>query len=263
MTTCMLIIDPQKDFCSPTGSLFVPGADKDMERLAKMIDNHGDTIDDIQLTLDSHYFLHIAHPLWWVNANGEHPDPFTSITKDDIEKGVWRPKNSAWQKWAVEYTTILEKNNRYALTIWPPHCIIGSEGAAIESTLYESVSNWEKKYFAIASRVTKGSNPFTEHYSAVKADCSRSDDVKTRLNSRLIDTLKSYDMILIAGEALSHCVANTIKDIVDEFSAEQIKKFVLLTDATSSVPGCEQMGQDFIDKFVAKGMQTATTITYF
>ena len=35
----LLIIDPQNDFCSPDkGSLFVPGADQDMLRLATMVD---------------------------------------------------------------------------------------------------------------------------------------------------------------------------------------------------------------------------------
>lgn len=33
----MLLIDPQQDFCNPDGSLFVPGADKDMEQAAKMM----------------------------------------------------------------------------------------------------------------------------------------------------------------------------------------------------------------------------------
>ena len=36
----LMIIDPQNDFCLKNGSLSVPGADKDMERLAKMIENN-------------------------------------------------------------------------------------------------------------------------------------------------------------------------------------------------------------------------------
>ena len=32
-----LIIDPQVDFCSPQGRLFVPGAAEDMQRLAAMV----------------------------------------------------------------------------------------------------------------------------------------------------------------------------------------------------------------------------------
>ncbi len=259
---CLLIIDPQKDFCEG-GSLAVPGATDDLKRVAKMIENHGNDIDDIQLTLDSHFFLHIAHPLWWQNTSGKCPEPFTLITKENVEKGVWKPKNPAWYDWALEYTTALEKNNRYVLCIWSPHCIIGSEGATIQLSLYEAVSNWEIKYFATASRTTKGSNPFTEHYSAVKADCPRPDDQKTGLNARFIDILKGYDTILIAGEALSHCVANTVKDVANEFNLEQVKKIVLLEDASSSVGGFEQQGQDFVNEMTAKGMQLSTTDKFF
>jgi len=33
----LVIIDPQKDFCDPNGSLFVPGAAEDMKRLASLV----------------------------------------------------------------------------------------------------------------------------------------------------------------------------------------------------------------------------------
>jgi len=36
MNVHLLIIDPQNDFSNPQGSLFVPGADDDMKRLATM-----------------------------------------------------------------------------------------------------------------------------------------------------------------------------------------------------------------------------------
>ena len=83
------------------------------------------------------------------------------------------------------------------------------------------------------------------------------------MNTDLINLLKNFDIILGAGEALSHCFANTMRDVFEQFSADQVKKFVLLKDATSSVAGCEQMGDDFINEFTAKGMQVATTTSYF
>ena len=54
MSNALMLIDCQKDFTTPTGSLFVPGADKDMERLADVIDRSGDNYDSIFLTIDSH-----------------------------------------------------------------------------------------------------------------------------------------------------------------------------------------------------------------
>jgi nicotinamidase-related amidase len=182
---------------------------------------------------------------------------------EDVKSGKWRPKNPAWTEWALQYVTALENAKRYVLCIWPPHCIIGSENHAIYPSFFNAVTRWETKYNAIAPRITKGSNIFTEHYSIVKADCPRPDDPTTRLNYDFINILKKYDDILIAGEALSHCVANTIRDVASEFSEDQIKKFVLLEDASSNVSGFEQLGIDFVKEMVAKGMRLAKTDTFF
>jgi nicotinamidase-related amidase len=262
MTVCLLVIDGQTDFMEG-GSLAVSGATKDMERVAKMLDKYGDKIDEVQLTMDSHFMMHIAHPLFWQDASGKEPAPFTLISVSDVKSGKWRPKNSAWKDWALQYVTDLDTNKRYVLCIWPPHCIIGSRGQTLVPVLFDAVTRWEIKYSAIAPRLTKGSNPFTEHYSCIRADVPRPDDSSTRLNTRFIDTLKAYDDILISGEALSHCVASSIRDVATEFSVDQIKKFVLLEDASSSVGGFEKMGTDFVTEMVGKGMRLAKTDTFF
>lgn len=263
MSTCLLSIDPQVDFCEPKGALSVPGADKDMNRLAMMVKKHGDDIDDIQITLDSHYHVHVAHSCWWQDSTGKHPDPFTLISVQDVEQGKWKPVNPDWKDWALQYVRTLEANKRYVLCIWPDHCIIGSVGQTIYPIFFDAVTGWEHKYKAIAPRTTKGSNPFTEHFSAVKADCPHPQDPGTRLNGRFIDTLKKYDNILISGEALSHCVNFTITDTANEFSEDQIKKFVLLEDSSSSVPGFEKQGEDFVNEMVAKGMRISKTTDFF
>ena len=269
---CLFAIDCQVDFCDPNGRLSVPGAHDDMTRLSSMIKKFGREIDDIQITMDSHYLVHVAHSRCWVNKKGNHPVPLflypdnkvpTPITLADIQSGEWRAYNPAFQRRYESYVESLEKIGRYALMIWPDHCIIGHPGQNLYSPFFEAVNEWEDRFFAIAKRTTKGSNPFTEHYSAVKADVEDPKDSKTRLNTDLINLLKEYDIILGAGEALSHCFANTMRDVFNEFSPEQIKKFVLLEDATSSVPGCEKMGEDFIKEYTAKGMQTAKTTTFF
>ena len=110
--------------------------------------------------------------------------------------------------------------------------------------------------------VTKGSNFWTEHYSAVQADVPDPNDPDTMLNTRLIETLERADIILLAGEARSHCLANTVRDIADNFGEENIKKMVLLSDATSDVPGFENLGESFVDEMVKRGMQISTTIDF-
>ena len=110
--------------------------------------------------------------------------------------------------------------------------------------------------------VAKGSNIYTEHYSAVQAEVPDPSDPGTQINIGLIQTLDEADVIAIAGEAGSHCLANTVRDIADNFSDESIKKLVLLTDATSPVPGFEQNQTDFINEMTARGMQLSTTTEF-
>ena len=51
----LIIIDPQNDFCDqPGAALAVPGAVKDMERLAAFITKQGKRLSAIHCTLDSH-----------------------------------------------------------------------------------------------------------------------------------------------------------------------------------------------------------------
>lgn len=260
----LLIIDPQKDFCEPSGALYVPGAENDMERLSKMIKDNVNMIDAINVTLDSHQTVHIAHPIWWTNSKGEHPTPFTLVTTTDVANGTWRATNPSMQEWSKDYVQSLEDNGRYTLCIWNPHCLIGSNGATIDDNLYEALLSWESKFRKV-NFVPKGSNFKTEHYSAVKADVEVSGDPTTMLNMQLINMLKSGHDILIAGEALDYCIANTIRDIAAEFSDEEVKRFVLLEDATSGVnaPGLEHLGQEFINDMTARGMRISTTDKYF
>lgn len=261
----LLIIDPQNDFCDPAGALYVQGGEHDMARLGKMISENVDAIESINVTLDSHQTVHIAHPIWWVNSEGNHPDPFTVITLDDVNNGTWRATRPDMQDWSKDYVQTLADNKRYALCIWNPHCLIGSEGAAVHPDLYPALLEWENKFRKVKF-VTKGSNFKTEHYSAVKADVEVSGDPTTMLNMQMINLLKrTSGDILIAGEALDFCIANTIRDIADEFSEDEVKRFVLLEDATSAVnaPGLEHLGEQFVKDMTARGMRISTTDKYF
>lgn len=242
-----------------------------MSRLANMIKLHGSKIDDIRVTLDSHQRVHIAHPICWQDKDGNHPSPFTMISEADVT-GVnpkWKAYNPAWQKRQVDYVKALATGGRYILVIWPPHCLIGSVGHAVFPVLGDALNHWQDSNFGMIDFVTKGSNPFTEHYSVVKADVPDASDPTTNVNTSLIKRLEDADVILVAGEALSHCVRNSVMDIIQEFGNEYAKKFVILTDATSPVgdlPGStmfEDMGRDFIKEVTALGARTSTTTTFF
>lgn len=265
----LLIIDPQFDFCDPKGALYVGGAEKDLERLASLITRNKDRIDDIRVTLDSHQPVHIAHPICWVDASGNHPSPFTMISVQDVTGTTpkWRAFNPAWQARQVEYVKALAAGNRYVLVIWPPHCLIGTDGHRIHPILQPALREWQDQ-FAMVDYVTKGSNPFTEHYSVVKADVIDPEDPTTDLNTTFIQRLQTANEIWIAGEALSHCVANSVRDIAAEFGDEHVKKFVLLEDASSPVgdlPGStmfQEMANSFITELTQKGMRIAKTTDF-
>ena len=258
----LLIIDPQIDFCDPRGALYVPNAEHDMQRLAAMVRRLRAKIDDIHVTLDSHHFIHIAHPIFWKDSKGNPPPPFTNITRADVEEGRWTTAQPGFYRRALEYVRHLEKNGRYELTIWPPHCLIGSPGHAVTPDLFAALTEWEQR-FAVVDYVTKGSNVMTEHYSGVQADVPDPADPSTQINTRLIQTLEQADIVAIAGEARTHCVANTVRDIANAFGDDSyIAKLVLLTDAASDIPGFEAQSDAFLREMKGRGMQFSTTTEF-
>lgn len=270
----VVCIDDQNDFTDPNGSLFVKGGDQNVRRAAKLIERLRDKITDIHVTMDSHRKVDISHPLWWVDDHGNKPGPITGVTLDD--KGVFhfhdfikntkttgRTRALSARDRTMKYIRALAANGRYPHTIWPEHCLIGDEGHNLNPVLAAAIHEWEEKRYAMTNIVTKGSNPWTEHFSAVKAEVPDPEDPSTQINRSLIETLEQADIVLWVGEALSHCLANTFRDTVANFSDPSfIKKMWLATDATSSVPGFEKYGDDFIAEMTAKGMNKTTTVDF-
>lgn len=258
----LMIIDPQQDFCNPDGALSVPGAEGDMKRLAEFIRKAGRKIYDIHCTLDTHHYFDISHPVFWADGNGNRPDPFTIITKDEVQAGVWRTTNPQLQGYAGDYVGQLADNNRYPLCIWPPHCLIGTRGHGLVPELAEAFLNWERDQIGMVNFVTKGSNFKTEHYSAVQADVPDPNDPSTMLNIGLIKTLEEADLIVLAGEASSHCLKFTVEDIADTFDEKHIQKMVLLADCCSPVPGFEKQAEEFVRKMSARGMKVMPSVNF-
>lgn len=271
----MLIIDPQIDFCRKgsnendpqRGSLYVPGADEDMERAASLIDRFGSKIDQIHVSLDCHHRIDIAHPLMWRNSSGESPFPFTIISADDIKNGVWVPIYPHLIQRFIKYCEELEKGGRYPLCIWPEHCLIGTDGNRVLPVLEEALARWEVANRKNVDYISKGSNPHTEHYSAIKAEVHDPADITTQANTRLITRLEKVSKFLYFGEAGSHCVKSTAEDIATEFgSDEYLKKMVMITDCVSPVisPAVDfpAIQDQFIKDMKEKGMQTSLSTDF-
>lgn len=264
MDVRVVVIDNQNDFCDPKGALYVPGADKDAERCAAMIRRLGKKIDGIHATLDSHSLIHIPHPIWWMDSNGNHPQPFTIITVEDVEDGRWMTYKSFLKKRSLDYLKALRDGGKYPHCIWPPHCLIGSWGHNIYPPLFDALLEWEGYFKKVDYRV-KGSNPFTEHFSALEAEVPDPSDPTTMLDTKpgsLIDLLANSNIVALTGQALSHCLANTVRSIVNNFGEENIKKLYLIEDCTSSVPGFEHLGDDFVNEMVSRGMNVTTSTEF-
>ncbi|MCB8924719.1 MAG: hypothetical protein H6652_03745 [Ardenticatenaceae bacterium] len=231
----LVIIDMQVDFCHQNGSLYVPGAMGDIQRTIEFIYNNAERITNITCSLDSHLPHQIFHPAWWADEAGNHPAPFTLITYDDIKQGKWRPLVAPVQ--STNYVKQLEQEAKKQLTIWPYHVMIGSIGNALDPELFTAVL-----YHSIARKtqptwLTKGSIPLTEHYSIIQPEVPVPNHPMGGKNKPFLDTLSQADVVVIAGEAESHCVLETVEDLVEDFSSqpEALQKIYFLRDCTSPV----------------------------
>jgi nicotinamidase-related amidase len=119
--------------------------------------------------------------------------------------------------------------------------------------------------------VTKGTHPDTEHFGAFEAQVPIENMTMTQYNLRLQQTLEKYDVVYLAGQAKSHCVANTLKQVVRK-APNLAKKFVVLEDAMSNVAGgpagptatnptFEDLAQPIYDEAKALGVKFSTTVT--
>lgn len=228
----LLVIDPQNDFCDPRGSLTVPGADLDMERLARLVRRLGAGLERVHVTLDSHHRLDIAHPLWWVDAAGVPPAPFTRITPDQVASGRWTTRDPLARERSLAYLRALDDGGRYPHVVWPEHCRIGSWGHGVFPPLFDALMAWERHGTPV-HWVPKGDNPWTEHFSALRAEVPDPDDPSTGLHTGLLAALDDEALVLVAGEARSHCVASTVRDLVQHVEPARV---VLVSDAMSDVP---------------------------
>ena len=255
--TALLIIDAQFDFCNPKGSLFVPGAEKDVERIAQFIATNGEKIDQIFVTLDTHKVMDIAHPLFWEDPNGNTVAPFTLITSAAVNAGKWVPRYH--KEYVLEYIKTLEKEGEFQHFIWPEHCLIGSKGASLDDTIMLAVLAWTHRTLRDYKAISKGINPLSEHFGVFKAQVPVVGAPETELNEPFLAELAEFDQIFVCGEARSHCVATSIKQIL-EYAPILAPKVSVLTDCISDVTNWGHLADPIFENAVEKGMKFKTSV---
>jgi nicotinamidase-related amidase len=252
---CLMPVDVQNTFCIPDFELYVggrsgTGAVDDNRRLCDFLYHNLDVITEVCPTLDTHQAIQIFHSVFLINENGEHPPPYTLVSKDDVEQGVWKfnpavarslgVSEAYGQKYLLYYAQKLQDGGKYDLTIWPYHAMLGGIGYALvssveEAIFFHSIARYSQPDFQI-----KGDNPFTENYSVLRPELLVDFEGRevAQKNSRFIKKLIEFDAVVIAGQAKSHCVAWTIEDLLTEMSNSDKKlaeKVYLLVDCTSPV----------------------------
>lgn len=272
----LLIIDPQNDFCdlpedwwpvSPLNGVVtapvlpVAGAHADMQRLARWIAAQGPRLEQITITLDSHQAYDIAHPAFWQQADGAAVGVFTQITAAQVRGGEYAPRNAQQLPRSLQYLDALESQSRYQLMVWPTHCEIGSWGHGVHADVLAACRHWQEQQHRAVCHVFKGMNPLTEHYSAIRAEVPDVQDPETGVNEGLLAQLRASELVVIAGEASSHCVRATTEHLVEHWQGDP-SRLVLLTDCMSPVSGFEQAHADFVQRMLASGVRCETSVSF-
>lgn len=275
----LLAVDVQNTFCMPDFELYVggrsgSGAVDDNRRLCEFVYRNLGVITDIIPTLDTHQAAQIFHALFFVDAEGRHPAPMTQITYRDIENGLWRFNDHLGESLGLapayvdahlrHYTQTLARQGRYDLTIWPYHAMLGSIGHALvpafeEAVFFHAVARLSQPDFQV-----KGDEVLTEHYSAFGPEVQFGPDGAAigAPNLALIEKLRRYDAVIVAGQAKSHCVAWTVQHLLEglrNLDPQFVRRVHLLEDCSSPVvvPGVVDYTEEAdaaFARFAAAGM---------
>ncbi len=276
---CLVAVDVQNTFCTPGYELYVGGRSgtgpvDDNRRLCAFLYRNLGRITQIAPTMDTHQALQIFHSVFLIDAQGNHPDPLTPVAAEDVSAGRWRfnPELAPslgiapeyGQRHLEHYVGQLEDKEKYDLTVWPYHAMLGGIGHALVSSVEEAIFFHTLARSAQADFHVKGNHPLTEHYSALGPEVETDPDGNPLAGqaNRFFQKLRDFDMVVVAGQAKSHCVAWTLMDLLDRVRSEDpalVEKVYLLEDCTSPVvvPGVvdyTEEADDAFARFAAAGM---------
>jgi len=275
----LIAIDEQNTFCIPGFELFVAGrsgmgAVEDNRRLCEFVYRNLGVLTRIILTMDTHRAMQIFHPIFLVNERGEHPAPLTMVSYEEVARGQWKFNPAIagslgidpayGQKYLLYYTQALKEQGKYDLTIWPYHAMLGGIGHALVSAFEEAVFFHTMARQAQAGITIKGQLAITESYSAIGPEVLQGPDGERigEKNPEFISILEEFDVVAVAGEAKSHCLAWTMDDLltqIREHDPRLAQKVYLLEDCTSPVvvPGVvdyTELADEAFHRFSQAGM---------
>jgi nicotinamidase-related amidase len=250
----LLAVDVQNTFCIPGFELYVggrsgTGAVDDNRRLAEFLYRNLGAITQVFPSLDTHHAMQVFHAVWLVDAGGAHPDPYTLVSPEEVADGRWQVNPAVAdevgidldyaQRHLVHYTRALARSGKYDLTVWPYHAMLGGIGHALVSAVEEAVFFHGIARSSRPDFQVKGDHSLTEHYSMLGPEVTEGPDGEQLAgkNTALIARLLTFDAVVVAGQAKSHCLAWTIDDLLaDDLVRERLaRRTYLLEDCTSAV----------------------------
>jgi len=258
--------------------LFVEGSPKDCLRTAEFIYRNLGLITRTFFTLDTHDEWQVFHPPFAQDANGNPPTPGVPISDEDIQSGKWRvnpaasfahfhvPNLPKVKNHLRYYSGQLEARNEkakqagtlesfggvYPYIPWPFHSMLGDIGHAIsplvhEAALFHSLVRGSKVF-----RSVKGTEWGDESYSPFGGEVGKDCEGKPmgQKNIDLFKTLQWYDVLILAGQAKSHCVRAFIADLlgfIRQYAPHMVENVYLVEDLTSPVVIRNEKGEVVVD----------------
>ncbi|CAN0216220.1 unnamed protein product, partial [Phaeothamnion confervicola] len=134
-------------------------------------------------------------------------------------------------------------------------------GHNVQAHINEALQAWAGANMKTVRYIQKGENNRCEMYSCFKAEVPLPEDPSTGLNKLLVEELRNGDpvvggggRVLIAGQALSHCVNHSARDLAAAWPAGRMADLCLLADCTSPVPGFDAAAEAFVADMRAVGV---------
>ncbi len=255
----LMLIDLQKDFCHPKGSLYVAGrqdpkavrntgAIEDNVRLARFIYLYLMYLSQIRRTFDTHFANQIFFASHFKHGDGTFLSPHTLVDVNDkgnlvnigldgkvIDTEVrvnpniahWLANgNLSWlEQQDRHYCRELKrpgKRAQYTLYLWPFHCLLGSQGHASVGVVHEAsfFHAWARD--AQSEADVKGTHPLSERYGVFAEEVMTRWDGKALVQKdpRPLQTMMKHKKKIFAGQAGSHCDKATIGQFLDEILAQ-------------------------------------------
>jgi nicotinamidase-related amidase len=290
----LVLIDLQRDFCFPEGTLYVGGrsgngAMEDSDRIARFIYRNLGAISEITCTLDSHLPFQIFFAPFWVDRFGAPLAPHRTISVEEVRASEVLPNpdivaavgapDLAWlNRQVLFYCESLAQARRYVLYLWPAHVLLGGDGHVLAGVIQEARLFHAYARGARNGVEIKGTHALSENYSVFSPEVLLTHDGSSLAarNGALLDRLLDEDRLIVAGQASSHCVKSSIDDLLEAIRARDpglARRVYILEDAMSAVavpdPGAPgafladftDAAQNALGRFVEAGMHVVRTTT--